>query len=146
MAKLKGRSTKLLPPTIALTLPVRFSIATSAAVGPPGPPRRFEIGPPRTGLELAVERRADGQAALEDAPGPVAVDELLGHPGGEVGHLRVGARWVDVVLGGDRLEDGRVVLDPGDHPLVQHPAQDEVATALGRQGILDGVVGRAARR
>ena len=84
VARLNGRFSKSAPPTIARTPPVLLSIATSAALGPT-PPSRPAIGLLGGLLEVEVERGADLEAAAEGVAGAVAVDELVLHPGGEVG-------------------------------------------------------------
>ena len=68
VARLKGRASKSVPPTMALTSPVLFSIATSDALGPM-PARRPAIALSAAGLQLGVDGRLHLQPAAEDTPG-----------------------------------------------------------------------------
>ena len=118
--------------------------ARAAEVGQPGADR--VVG---RLLEAPVDRRLDGQAALERLAGAglaaaELVDDLLLDPGREVGVLRLLARRLDVAAGGERLGDALVVLLARDQALVQHPVQDEVAALLGGVRVGDRVIG--ARR
>ena len=77
VARLNGRASKSVPPTIALTSPVLFSMATSDALGPDaGQPAGDRLLGRR--LQLGIERRLDLQAAAEDERRPVAVDAAAG--------------------------------------------------------------------
>ena len=64
VARLKGRFSKSVPPTIALTSPVLFSIATSEALGPDAVQPAVDRLLGRR-LQLGVERGLDLQAAAE---------------------------------------------------------------------------------
>ena len=84
------------------------------------------------GLQVGVEGRRDLHAAAEDPVGAELVHRLLRDPGREVGLVRVGLRRVDLVLVRDvvgRVDD-LVVLLLGDHLLLEHPVEHEVAPCL----------------
>ena len=95
-------------------------------------------------LDLRVERRLDGEAAGEGAPGAELaaaelVDDLLLDPRGEVGVLRVLARRRDVRARGQALGHGLVVLRLGDEPLLEHAVEHHVAALRGpRRGARPG--------
>ena len=64
-------------------------------------------------------------------PGAVAVHELLGQPGREVGLARSPTSGGSMsVLVGQRLAMRLLVLRPRDHPLLEHAREHEVAPAL----------------
>src|SRR5690606_18105895 len=50
-----------------------------------------------------------------------------------------------LVLGGNRLPDPVLVLGARDHPLLEHPLEDEVAARGGGTRVLDRVVERRRR-
>ena len=106
-------------------MPVLFSIATIEARGPEAKGSQLRIAVVGRLLDLGVERRLDGQAARERAPGAELaaaelVDDLLLDPGGEVGVLRVLARGRDVGARGQALGRGGVVLRLVDQALLEH--------------------------
>src|SRR5204862_4743533 len=68
----------------------------------------------------------------EDAPGAVAVDELLLRVVGEVLRRALIAREPDVLPFRHRLIDRVEVDGPADVALVEHLAQNEVAALTGR--------------
>ena len=77
VARLNWLSRKFEPPTIARTAPVRGSIATSAAAGPPGVLRTLLDRLVRGLLQLEVDRARDLEAAAEDPAGAVLRDQLV---------------------------------------------------------------------
>ena len=92
------------------------------------------------GLKLGIDRRLHVEPAAEHHAGRVLVDQVLGHPGGEVGLLGLHVGRVDLVLVGQGGDQRLLVLSPGDHLLLEHAGQHEVAPGprLGR--VLDRVV------
>ena len=84
VARLNWLRLKFVPPNIALTLPVRGSIATSAAAGPFESVEDLLDRLARLFLEVEVDRRRHLEPAAEHAVGAVGRDKLVGHVVDEV--------------------------------------------------------------
>ena len=91
-------------------------------------------------LNGGVDRGLHLETASEHHPRAVAVDQLLGQPGREVGLLGLDVRRVDFVFRGQAPVDGLLVLRPGDRALLEHAVQHQVAPLLGQLGVLHRVV------
>ena len=101
-------------------------------------------------LQLAVDRRAHAQAALERQPRALlpaaeAVDDLLLDPRGEVGVGGVLGRRLEVAAVGQRLLDRVLVLLQGQEVLVAHVAEHQVAPRERGLRVRDRVVGAGRR-
>ena len=141
VARLNGRALKSGPPTIALTSPVSLSIATSEALGPM-PARRPAIAFSAADWSSGSIVVLISQAAAEDLRRRVAVEQLAGDPAREVGLVGLDVRRVDLVLVGQRLAHRVLVLGLGDHLLVAHARQHQVAPLTRGNRVLERVVHR----
>ena len=146
VARLNWLSRKFDPPTIARTAPVRGSIATSAADGPPGVLSTLSIASMRRLLEGEVDRGRHLEPAAEDPAGTIGRDQLVLDVVDEVLARPLSARQSDV----RRLRQGGPRCIPqlarGDLALVVHRLQ-HVATPLLRSArMLGRVVQRRVRR
>ena len=109
VARLNGFCSKSVPPTIAFTSPVLFSIATSDALGPT-PASRPLIACSAAAWSSGSSVVVTLSPPLNTARGLVAVHELLGQPAREVGLVGVRLRRVDLVLGREGVVDRVGVL------------------------------------
>ena len=147
VARLNGAAAKSVPPTIALTSPVLFSIATSDALGP--------TPASRPAIACSAAAWSSGSSVVRifrpppnTTPGPVAVHELLGQPAREVGLARVRR-----AAGRSRLACGSAVAiaPPAYSPavimlLLEHALRARGRVALGRARVVHRVVDAWARR